>query len=259
MKNPQNVHTHITAEVKKYFTTSGHTKAVLGLSGGIDSALTLKLLSDALGPQNVTALIMPETGVTKDENTFHAKGLCKYLQVKHHVVPINKYLLDLLHLPWKPSRLSQMNTKARARAIVLYNFSNTETALVVGASNKSELLLGYGTKYGDLAHDINPIGNLYKTDVYALSEYLGLPDEIIKKAPSAELYKGQTDEEELGLPYKEIDKVLKAYESQDQDKAKTMEKLEEENPNFQKIRILDLLERIKKNEHKSKGPYIIGL
>ncbi|MBT4055778.1 NAD(+) synthase, partial [Candidatus Peregrinibacteria bacterium] len=153
MKNPQNTHTHLLGEIKKYVAATGLTKAVLGVSGGIDSALVLKLLADAIGPKNVTALLMPENGVTRDENTSHSKQLCKFMGITYHTIPINKYLLDLLHLPWQPSRLAQMNTKARARSIILYNFANSENALVVGTSNKSELRIGYGTKFGDLACD----------------------------------------------------------------------------------------------------------
>ena len=95
---------------------------------------------------------------------------------------------------------------------ILYNYANTKNALVIGTSNKSELAIGYGTKYGDLAGDIEIIGDLYKEEVYKLAEHVGLPQEFIDKAPSAELYSGQTDEEELGLSYKEIDTVLKKFE-----------------------------------------------
>ena len=212
MQNPHNIYTKLVSQIKKYFDEAGFRKAVLGVSGGIDSALTLKLLVDALKPENITGLIMPEHGITKDENTSHAKALCRFLKVHTHVVPINKYLQYLTLLPWRPSALAQMNTKARIRAIILYNFSNTNNTLVVGTSNKSELLLGYGTKHGDLAADILPLGDLYKTDVYSLAEHIGLPQEIIEKAPSAELCKGQTDESDLGAKYEEIDKILQELE-----------------------------------------------
>lgn len=251
--NPQNTYTHLLSEIQKYFDEAGFKKAILGVSGGIDSALTLKLLVDALGASNVTALIMPENGVTKDENTFHARRLCEFLKAQHHIIAINKYLMDLLHLPWQPSRLAQMNTKARARALILYSFANTESALVVGASNKSELLLGYGTKFGDLACDMMPIGDLYKTDIYALAEHLELPDEFIQKAPSAELYRGQTDEEELGLQYKVIDKILESLETHNEDE--TLKLMMEKG--IPEIRIRAIFELMKRNGHKLKTPYII--
>lgn len=204
-----NIYTKIIAGIHKYFREAKTENAVIGVSGGIDSALSLKLTVDALGPQHVTALLLPEKGISAEENTIHAKTLCQFLKVDHHQIAINKFLTDFLSLPWKPNELAQINTKARARMIILYNFANTRNALVIGTSNKTELLLGYGTKHGDLAADIEILGDLYKEEVYKLAEHVGLPIEFIEKAPSAELYLGQTDEEELGMTYKEIDTILK--------------------------------------------------
>jgi NAD+ synthase len=257
MKHPHNTYTRIVSEIEKYFKENGFKQAVLGVSGGIDSALTLKLLTDALQAENVTGLIMPEHGVTKDENILHAKRLCDFLGAKKFTIPINKYLLDLLQLPWKPSDLAQMNVKARLRAIILYNYANTNNALVVGSSNKSELLLGYGTKFGDLAADILPLGDLYKTDVYALAEHIGLPKEIIEKAPTAELKKGQTDEQDLGAKYEELDKVLQELETRKAAEASQQNQLELDAPigEFAK----EIMKRMQKNEHKLTTPYIIQL
>jgi len=252
--NPQTAYTKITTGIKEFFKKAGFTKAVLGVSGGIDSALTLKLLADALKPENVTGLIMPEYGITKDENTSHAKKLCDFLGANRHLIPINKYLMDFLQLPWRPSNIAQMNIKARLRGIILYNFANTEEALVVGTSNKSELMLGYGTKFGDLACDLMPLGDLYKTEIYALAEHLGLPKEIIEKAPSAELYKDQTDEKELGSTYQELDQILREFEAEIIESQQNMQIETNLSPLAKEIR-----QRIQKNEHKSKTPYIIKL
>ncbi len=208
-----NTYTKIVAGIHKYFKENSFDKAVIGVSGGIDSALCLKLTTDALGPDNVTAILMPEKGVSSDENYLHSKTLCQFLKVEFFNVPINKFLTDFLSLPWKPSDLGQINTKARIRMIVLYNFANTRNALVIGTSNKTELTLGYGTKHGDFASDLEVIGDLLKEDVYKLAEHVGLPDEFLEKIPSAELYSGQTDEEELGMTYKEIDTILKHTEN----------------------------------------------
>ncbi|MBD3330773.1 NAD+ synthase [Candidatus Peregrinibacteria bacterium] len=207
-----NTYTKIIAGIHKYFKEARVDKAVIGVSGGIDSSLCLKLLVDTLGADNVTAILMPEKGITNEENMQHAKMLCNFLKVDYFTISINKFLTDFLTLPWKPNDLAQINTKARIRMIILYNFANTRNCLVVGTSNKTELMIGYGTKHGDLAVDIDIIGDLYKEDVFKLAEHLGLPNELIEKPPSAELYPGQTDEDELGLSYKEIDNVLKYIE-----------------------------------------------
>ncbi len=207
-----NVYTKILAEIHKYFKQSGFEQAVIGVSGGVDSALALKLTVDALQPQNVTALLMPEKGVSADENFIHAKTLCQYLNVEHHSISINKYLTDFLTLPWQPNELAQINVKARVRMCILYNFANSRNALVIGTSNKTELAIGYGTKFGDLAADIEVIGDLFKSEVYELADHVGLPNEFITKAPSAELFSGQTDEEELGITYREIDIILRQVE-----------------------------------------------
>ena len=207
-----NVYTKIIAGLHKYTKENGFERAVIGVSGGVDSALCLKLTVDALGAENVTALLMPEKGISTDENYLQSKTLCQFLKVEYYSVPINKFLTDYLALPWKPNELAQINTKARIRMCLLYNFANTRNALVIGTSNKTELSIGYGTKHGDLGVDIDIIGDLLKEDVYALAEHVGLPQEFIDKTPSAELYSGQSDEEELGMTYKEIDNILKKVE-----------------------------------------------
>ncbi|MEK7528642.1 MAG: NAD(+) synthase, partial [Patescibacteria group bacterium] len=180
-----------------------------GLSGGVDSSLVLKLAVDALGPENVTGILMPELGLTKPENVDHAKTLAAYFGIDTYYQPINTFLLDMKILPWGATTLSHMNAKARIRALLLYSYANVENALVLGTSNKSECLLGYGTKYGDLACDIQVIASLFKTDVVRLAEFVGLPPEIAHKTPSAELAQGQTDEGDLGASYDHLDQVLR--------------------------------------------------
>lgn len=247
-----NIYTKIIAEISKYFKQAKIENAVLGVSGGVDSALTLKLTVDALGPQKVTAILMPEKGISSEENHVHAKTLCQFLKVEHFSVSINKFLTDFLALPWKPSDLSQINNKARVRMTILYNFANTRNALVVGTSNKTELVLGYGTKYGDLAADIEVLGDLFKEEVYKLADHVGLPSEFIEKAPSAELYSGQTDEDELGMSYKEIDTILRKME-EGLGKDELIEKGLNPNSVHKIFRLYEL------NRHKLEPPYLISV
>jgi len=238
------------AELARYFKQSGLDRAVIGVSGGIDSALTLKLAVDAIGADKVTGILMPEKGISSEENILHAKTLCEFLKVEHFSVQINKYLIDYMSLPWQQSDLARINIKARIRMIILYNYANTKNALVLGTSNKTELSLGYGTKHGDLAADIEVIGDLFKEDVYALAEHVGLPDEFLNKPPSAELYMGQTDEKDLGMTYKEIDSILKQAE-------KGISKEEIINKGINPNTVLKTFRLMELNRHKITPPYII--
>lgn len=198
----------LVSGLKKFLETQNFQKGVLGLSGGVDSSLTLKIAVEALGKENVIALVMPELGLTKQENIDHAKMLASYFGVTTYYQPINTLLMDFRLMPWKPNNRALMNTKARIRMSLLYNYANSEHALVLGTSNRSELLLGYATKFGDMACDVEIIGDLYKTEVTMMADAVGLPPEITHKTPTAELSEGQTDEGELGATYQDLDKVL---------------------------------------------------
>lgn len=244
------IHQKLVSGIREFFQQANHRKAVLGLSGGLDSAVTLKLIVDALEYENVAVILMPENGVTRAENISHAKGLAQFLRVEYYYQPINSFMLDYASLPWKQNDIASINTKARIRATILYNYANTKHALVVGTSNKSEMLLGYGTKYGDLASDLLPIGELYKTQVQELADYMELPKEIINKAPSAELYAGQTDESELGATYKDLDIILNQRDLGE-------EALIEKGMNSVLVR--SVFKRMKDNEHKLSTPPIISI
>jgi len=234
--------------IQNYFRDNNFKNAVLGVSGGLDSSVTVKLAADALGPENVIALTMPETGITSTENMMHAKKLCEFLGVHSLNQSINSYMLNYATLPWKQSDMANMNTKARVRGTILYNFANTHNALVIGTANKSELMLGYGTKHGDLAADIFPLGDMFKTEVYALADFLEMPKEIIEKIPTAELYPGQTDAAELGGSYEELDVILKQYELGE-------DMLIEKGMNAVLVRKVFM--RMKANKHKLEKPFVV--
>lgn len=185
---------------------------VLGVSGGIDSAVVLRLCVRAVGKKKVLALLMPERD-SPPEDIEDSKMLCELEGVEHKVVDITDIVDSYARaLGGKVDRKSLANIKARARMVVLYHYANTDWRLVVGTSNKSELLVGYFTKFGDGGADIEPIGDLYKTEVRQLAAELGIPERIVKKAPSAGLWKGQTDEGEMGITYERLDSILMGVE-----------------------------------------------
>lgn len=236
--------------LKKAVTETGFERVVIGVSGGLDSAVTLKLAVDALGAEKVNALIMPELGLTRQVNIEHARRLAEFFDVNHYYQPINSFLVSFNFVPWGQNDTSDTNLRARVRMLLLYHYANTHKALVLGTSNKSEIMLGYGTKYGDFAADIEVIGNLYKTDVVSLAEHMGLPQELIEKKPTAELLPNQTDEDELGAPYNKLDIILRLYEEGRTEAEITSRGLET-------ALVAKTIRRIKKNEHKQIMPPVL--
>ncbi|MFH0731756.1 MAG: NAD+ synthase [Candidatus Omnitrophota bacterium] len=197
----------LTDFIKEEVRKKGFKRVVLGLSGGLDSSCVAYLTEKALGPKNVLGVIMPYK-TSPEADIADAKCMCKKLGIKSKYIEITDMVEAYFKKIGSNDRMRRGNKMARERMSILYDQSSEFNALVVGTSNKSEILLGYGTIHGDTACAINPIGCLYKTQVRQLSTYLGMPSSIIEKTPSAGLWQGQSDEEELGFTYKEVDKLL---------------------------------------------------
>jgi NAD+ synthase len=186
---------------------TGRSRVVLGLSGGIDSAVAAYLAVRALGPQSVVAIVMPYRSSSPD-SVSDAERVVGALGILAEKVDISPLVDGFDRVSGKVSRLRLGNVMARARMMVLYDRSEQYEALVLGTSNKTELLLGYGTLWGDLASALNPLGDLYKTQVRAIAEYLRVPSAIRKKPPSADLWPRQSDEADLGFSYERVDRLL---------------------------------------------------
>ncbi len=180
---------------------------IVGVSGGLDSAVTLALAERALGADHTFALLMPYR-LSSPESLEHGRELCRSLKVAYEVVDISASVDAYFDKFPTDNKLLIGNKCARERMSVLYDFSERKKALVVGTSNKSEMMIGYSTLYGDSAAAFLPIGDLYKTQVFQLAEYLGIPQQIIDKKPSADLWENQTDEGEIGITYRELDEIL---------------------------------------------------
>jgi NAD+ synthase len=181
--------------------------AILGVSGGIDSAVVLALTQRALGSEHTFALLLPYK-LSSEESLKDGKTVCEQLAVGYEVIDISPSVDAYFNRFPTDDKILIGNKCARERMSVLYDFSARKKALVAGTSNKSEMLIGYSTLYGDSAAAFLPIGDLYKTQVFELARHLGIPDEIVNKKPSADLWENQTDEGEIGMTYKKLDEIL---------------------------------------------------
>jgi NAD+ synthase len=185
----------------------GFERVVLGLSGGVDSSLAAYLAAEALGPANVLGIRMPYKTSSRD-SLDDAATVVAALGIPSLTIDISAQIDAYFESDPGADRRRRGNKMARERMTILYDHSARWQALVLGTSNKTELLLGYGTLHGDMASAVNPLGDLYKTQVWALAEAVGVPDVIVRKNPSADLFHGQTDEDDLGFSYREVDRLL---------------------------------------------------
>ena len=205
--NTGSVRQILTGFICSEISRAGFTKAVLNLSGGLDSTLSCYLAAEAMGAENVLALRLPYKS-SAPESLDHAQMVIDALGVRSLTIPITDMADALIERFPEMSKVRQGNIMARLRMIVLYDQTEVFHGLAVGTGNKTEILLGYTTLYGDSACAINPLGDLYKTQLRQLAREIGVPAVIIDKAPTADLWTGQTDEGELGFTYEEVDQLL---------------------------------------------------
>ena len=235
----------LSQEVRK----TGLHKVVIGLSGGIDSAVVAVLAHRAFG-DDLLCVKMP-SHYSSQSSLDDADELCSVFSLRSETHSIEAMLRAYETSDMSPLRVG--NLSARLRMVTLFDISAREGALVLGTSNKSELMLGYGTLYGDLASALNPIGDLYKTEIFELARHLGIPDCIIDKPPSADLWAGQSDENEIGFPYSDLDRVLKRYVEERHTKEEMVNG--GENPELVDM----IISRIYKNQFKRRMPIIAKL
>jgi NAD+ synthase (glutamine-hydrolysing) len=257
------IYNKLIERIKKYFKENDIKRAVIGVSGGIDSALTALLIKNAIGKENIDCLFMP-TEFTAESSKKDAYQLCENLQVpliEFDITSIFDIYMETLAEGFiiKKIEIPEENLQARIRANLLMYVANKKNAIVIATGNRSEILTGYCTLYGDTVGAIAPIGSLYKTEVYELVEWVNknkgnvIPLSIIDKAPSAELNKDQKDEEEL-LPYRILDPILKLYV----DKGKSKEEIE--NAGFKKEHIEKTIKLVESTHFKRiKLPVIIEI
>lgn len=250
--SPQKETEKTVSFLKKTFTKQHIENAVIGVSGGIDSAVSFTLLSETLKPENIIVAHLYYFDSKFDEMEKFVKQKKIPAQNIHHISieePVDA-IIKLQNIPQNENgKLRLGNISARMRMIVLYDLAKKYNALVCGTENKSENLLGYFTRFGDQASDIEPIEHLYKTQVYELAKYLEVPSAVIEQSPSAGLWKGQTDEGQFGFTYEEADQVLYLF----LEKKLSVEEIEKKGlKNASKI-----IDWHKKNLFKHQTPYTI--
>jgi NAD+ synthase len=197
----------LTGFIREEVHKVGFSKAVIGLSGGVDSSLVAFLAAKALGADNLHAFILPYA-TSAPESEEHAQQVVELLGIHSTTIDITPMVDAYFGLFPAANNIRRGNKMARERMSILYDQSAAIGGLVLGTSNKTELLLGYGTLFGDMASALNPLGDIYKTQVWQLAEAVGVPRCIVEKAPSGDLWAGQTDERELGFSYRDVDLLL---------------------------------------------------
>jgi len=250
--NPEIVTDILTRFIREEVTKIGFNRLVVGISGGVDSSASAFLAARALGKENVWGISMPYK-TSSPENMRHAEEVVKRTGIRSEQVEITPMVDAYFERHPDADNNRRGNVMARQRMIVLYDKSAEHEALVLGTGNKTESLLGYTTLWGDMACAVNPLGDLYKTQVWQLAQYLGVPDEIIGKPPSADLWAGQTDEAELGFTYREVDRILYLMV----DKRFAIRELVEDG--YEESLIRNVFDRIQRTQYKRRMPVVAKL
>jgi NAD+ synthase len=242
----------VSAFIRDSVRKNGFENAIVGVSGGLDSAVVLDLTVEALGAEHAIALLMPYR-LSSPESLTHGKLICTHLGVTPEVVEISPMVDAYFSAHPGDSRLQLGNKCARERMSILYDFAARRRALVVGTSNKSELLVGYSTQFGDSACAFMPIGDLYKTQIFRLARFLNIPAAIVEKKPSADLWAGQTDEGEMGITYAELDEILWLLV----DERRSLEEVEASG--FSRRQIEAVMAMVRRTQFKRTMPPILKL
>jgi NAD+ synthase len=242
--------------IREEVERSGLNRALVSVSGGIDSAVALALTVRALGPERVRAITLPERDITPDRDIADVMSLVRSLDVtcdNVEITPVMSVMQEILPLYDPEDLVAFGNVKARVRMIISYHYSNSLGYMVIGTSNRTEWLTGYFTKYGDGGVDLMPLADLYKNQIRQLAVHLDIPEIIVEKAPSGGLWPGQTDEGELGIDYDTLDLILSGM-----DKKMSEEEIAEAL-DVDLIMVQGVFKRVKANEHKRRLPTVLRL
>ncbi|HEV1997843.1 MAG TPA: NAD+ synthase [Candidatus Dormibacteraeota bacterium] len=246
------VHSILTGFIRNETSRVGFARVVLGLSGGVDSALVAALAVEALGPDKVTGVSMPYR-LSNPTSLADAIAVADKLGLHQEVVDITPQVDAYFDRAPDASDARRGNKMARERMTILYDISARDNSLVLGTSNKTELLLGYGTIFGDLASALNPVGDLYKSQLWQLALHVGVPPAVVRKPPSADLWEGQSDEQELGFAYAQVDRLLYHAVDRRMSRAELLEK------GHDAAFVDSVLRRVRLNQYKRRLPVIAKL
>lgn len=247
MKDWKKIKEELIFFLKKEVYNTGLKRVTLGLSGGLDSAVVAVLCKEAFH-DDLNCVLLPSSFSSK-ASIDDAIELCEKFDIKYETISIDP-MLQAYIANMDKDFLRIGNFSARLRMSVLYDLSIQQNSLVIGTSNKSEILLGYGTIFGDTAYALNPIGNIYKSELFDFAKFLQVPKKIIEKNPSADFFQGQSDEDDLGYSYTKIDSFLKAFYDEKKE-IKELKKL-----GFEDSFISNITQRVKRNKFKRKMPKI---